>query len=190
LYANWAKAGGIAAIFILILLFFNSKATVGSIEWLFWLQLPLYMLHQVEENVFPGGFIKCLNETVYPSGAKSGFPANEKDCFWINIMYIWVLYTVAAIFGLRWVILPGIAVAFTGINGILHVGVLIKKRSYDPGAVVSVFFNIPFAFYVFQRLLHEKLMNPGQFAVSLVSAIFLHALLPAYFLYKAKRKAA
>jgi len=52
---DWAKAGLILSIFLLIFLFVF-VIQVDEVVFFILLQTPLYMLHQAEEYVIPGGF--------------------------------------------------------------------------------------------------------------------------------------
>ncbi|MBT4842862.1 MAG: hypothetical protein HON91_10540, partial [Anaerolineae bacterium] len=57
---DWAKAGLLISIFLFAFLFFIVKDT-DFVLFLLLLQTPLYMLHEAEEYIFPGGFGKFFN---------------------------------------------------------------------------------------------------------------------------------
>ncbi|MFX0012147.1 MAG: hypothetical protein ACFE9R_17675, partial [Candidatus Hermodarchaeota archaeon] len=104
-YEHWPKAGIIAAIFIFVLLFFNSKASIGSYEWLYWLSLPLYMIHQFEEYVYPGGFKEELNKLL-TRGVGHREILTDKMGLVINIGFIWILTPVLIVLGKFSIIFP------------------------------------------------------------------------------------
>ena len=140
-YQNWPKAGGMMAVIIVLVLFFFPSLQVGSFAWLFWLHLPILMLHQFEEYVFPGGFKDYANKMM-------GATLTDQKVFFVNVVIGWGVLTIAALVGMNAVWFPASMVCFIGLNAMMHVLVALLKREYNPGAVVSLIVNIPFAAFV------------------------------------------
>lgn len=180
LHKNWPKMGMAAAFFIALLLFFYPGSTPWGFQWLFWLHVPVYMVHQFEEYVFPGGFKESLNQIL--GSASSDFPATDERVFWINVPLVWVALPVAAIVGLRFIILPASLMVVSLVNGLLHVGMGIRQRAYHPGILASAFLNIPLGGYTLYRLAQTGTMAPIQLAIAAGLGVFAHALLPLYFI--------
>jgi len=187
LYKNWAKIGGIVAPFLLLLLFFNSKVDIGSYWWFFWLNIPLYMIHH-DEYVYPGGFKEFVNE-LQTKDKNSDFPLNDKNTFYINIMFIWILYPVLTVIGslFSFVILPAIAIMVTVINSTLHVIVAIKMRKPNPGFFASLFINLPIGLYVLIYLVLFQIINGFELIIIIVIGFILHSFL-FVFIFRLKKK--
>jgi hypothetical protein len=185
LFENWAKMGILSAFFILTLLVFYPGSPYGSPVWLFWLHVPVYMLHQFEEYVYPGGFKERLNETLGSGGSE--FPLNDERSFWINVPFVWMAMPLAAIIGLRVVIIPATLVAISTLNGLLHVGMGIRTKRYNPGFIASFFLNIPLGCFTFIRLFQSGGATLQALFIAAVLGLILHAMLMIY-LIRTKRK--
>ena len=181
LYKHWAKAGGIAALFITLLLIFNSKAPIGSPIWFFWMLLPLYLVHQFEEYVWPGGFKDEVNN-ILMKRPSCDFPINDQRAFLVNILYIWIYVPVCAIISFKAVIFPVSALVFSTINGLLHLGAGLLRRKYNPGLLASLFLNVPFGLYVIFNMINNKLITSSQLIVGTFLGFILHAMMIVYFI--------
>ena len=119
-----------------------------------WLQFVVYLLHEFEEHVWPGGFKDYVDERLagpmlrkrFPQAPipPHDFPLDDRAVFWINISFIWIAFpvfaTLAGTVDLRFgLFLPWIGI----VNASLHILVAIAKRGYNPGLGVSVLLNIP-----------------------------------------------
>jgi hypothetical protein len=172
-YEHWAKAGLIAAIFLLLLLFLNSKAPIGSFEWLYWLSLPLYMIHQFEEYVYPGGFKEDLNKILLRE--KSSQEAlTDKMVLVINIGLIWILTPVLIVLGTVSIIFPVILMTLVAFNGFVHLIASIRFKRYNPGLFVSLVANIPLGLYVLIGLGLSTMANSIELLIGILIGIILH----------------
>ena len=63
---NWPKATIFLAVYITLLLVLFVREENYAL-YLIWLQTPIYFLHQFEEYVFPGGFLKFFNRKMLKS---------------------------------------------------------------------------------------------------------------------------
>lgn len=121
---------------------------------LVWLQFVVYLLHESEEHVWPGGFKDYVNARVvgpalharYPGATvpDHDFPLDDRAVFWINISFVWVAFPLFAVLAgtvdMRFGLLP----PWLGIvNASVHILTAILKRGYNPGLLVSVCLNIP-----------------------------------------------
>lgn len=146
---------------ILLTIFVCFKFTDPGFTWIaffYWLHLPLIMIHETEEYVFPGGFVKFFNtETVLSNDPPElDSPVTPGYGFFVN-MSIWIL---AIIGGLTANILPwigmGLIIFQLLINGIQHTVIFqIKKQGYNPGlfttwlvinpfCIVTIFYALKF----------------------------------------------
>ncbi len=139
--------GTVFAIIITPLLFYY-KSAMGFPLFLIWLQTPVYLLHQAEEYLIPGGFIEHFNQMI--TGKKdSGGPLDSTRVFWVNVMLVWIIFPfVSALatfdhnlnFGLY-------LLYFSVVNGLMHVRSGIKDRKYNPGLMISFFLNVQLGIY-------------------------------------------
>ncbi len=170
---NWPKAGLTAAIFLLLLLFLNSKVPIGSFEWLYWLSLPLYMIHQFEEYVYPGGFKEEINKILL-RGKVSREILTDKMVLVINIGFIWILTPVLIILGNISIIFPVILMTLVAFNGFVHVIASIRFKRYNPGLFVSLVANIPLGLYVLIGLGLNTVASGMELLIGIFLGVILH----------------
>lgn len=178
LYEHWAKMGIVSAVFIIVLLLFYPGSALFSVAWLFWVQVPVYMVHQFEEYVFPGGFEAKLNKILGSSVAD--FPLDAGKAFWINVPLVWAALTLAAIVGPHAPIVPATLIALSIANGVLHIGVAIRQKHYNPGLIASVVLNIPLGIYTLYRVIKEGKLTALLLIVAILLGVAIHGSLPIY----------
>ncbi|MBT3337927.1 MAG: HXXEE domain-containing protein [Anaerolineae bacterium] len=147
---DWAKVGLILAVFLLIFLFVFVRDD-DFVVFLLLLQTPLYMLHEAEEYIFPGGFGKYFNTKIFKLETEDA-PLDENFIFFVNVILIWIalplfglLSTIDYRFGL-WI--P----YFSFFAGVAHIALAIKaKKLYSPGLIVS---------HILSRSRNQILLSP------------------------------
>lgn len=164
---NWARTGPVLAFYLtLFLLVFvrNSDFPV----FLILLQTPLYMLHETEEYLFPGGFGRFFNRKILKTDSDDK-PVDKNFIFIINIGLIWIILP---LFGLLSLINLNLGLwipYFTFFAGAAHIALAIKGRTiYNPGLIVSLVLNIPagiaVVLYFFRSgILENLIFNPHFF---------------------------
>lgn len=146
---------------ILLTIFVCFKLTNPAFTWiafLYWIHLPLIMIHETEEYVFPGGFVKFANfDTILSNNPpEQDSPLTPGYGFFVN-MSIWILVIIG---GLTALIYPwigmGLIIFQLLINGIQHTVIFqVKKQGYNPGffttwlilnpfCVVTIFYALKF----------------------------------------------
>ena len=174
---DWAKVGLILSIFLLVFLFVFVRQS-DFIVFILLLQTPLYMLHQTEEYIFPGGFGKYFNTKIFKLETEDK-PLDENFIFFVNISLIWVALPVFGListldyrFGL-WI--P----YFSFFAGISHIILAIKaKKLYNPGLVVSLLINIPVGLWSVLYLINEGILSSFFLNYHILIGFGLNALLP------------
>ena len=174
---DWAKVGVILSVFLFVFLFVFVRKT-DFVVFILLLQTPLYMLHQTEEYIFPGGFGKYFNTKIFNLETEDK-PVDENFIFFVNVILIWI---VLPVFGLLSTIdyQYGLWIPyFSFFAGIAHIALAIKaKKIYSPGLIVSLFINIPVGlwsilFLINQGILEHFFLNPY-----IVIGLGLNAILP------------
>ena len=174
---EWSKVGVILSIFLFVFLFVFVRKS-DFVIFILLLQTPLYMLHQVEEYIFPGGFGKFFNTKIFNLETENK-PVDENFIFFVNVILIWIVLPVFGLlsinnyqFGL-WI--P----YFSFFAGIAHVALAIKaKKLYNPGMIVSLLINIPVGLWSILYLLNKGLLNHFFLNPHIVVGLGLNAILP------------
>ena len=174
---DWAKVGVILSIFLFVMLFVFVRK-VDFVVFVLLLQTPLYMLHQSEEYIFPGGFGKFFNTKIFNLETEDK-PLDENFIFYVNVILIWI---VLPIFGLlsmlkySWGLwLP----YFSLFAGVAHVALALKaKKRYNPGLLVSLFINIPIGLWSIYYLLGQGLIDNIFLNIHFVIGLAVNAILP------------
>lgn len=154
---EWAKVGFILSIYLFVMLFVIVRK-YDFVLFILLLQTPLYMLHQTEEYVFPGGFGKFFNTRIF-NLATEDKPLDENFIFYVNIILIWIalpvfglLSTLNYSFGL-W--LP----YFSLFAGVAHIALALKARKlYNPGLLMSLLINIPVGLWSILYIMEKGLI--------------------------------
>jgi len=84
---EWSKVGAILAIYLFVMLFAFVRK-YDFVVFVLLLQTPLYMLHQTEEYIFPGGFGKFFNTKIFNLETEDE-PLDENFIFYVNVILIW-----------------------------------------------------------------------------------------------------
>lgn len=186
---NWAQTGLVLAFYLTLFLIVFVRKTNFAV-FLILLQTPLYMLHETEEYLFPGGFARFFNRGIFKIEAENG-PIGRNFIFFVNIGLIWVLLplfgllsTVSLSFGL-WI--P----YFTIFAGVSHIALGIKARKlYNPGLIASLILNIPVGSAVVLYLFRNGDLSSIFFNVHILIGLGLNLLLPVAggILYKNYRR--
>lgn len=131
---NWAKLAPILGVItaILLFIFFNPSQT------LFWalINIPLYLFHQTEEHLWPGGFKKYMNTVInkLPEGEEA---LTDEKVFWINIILVWVAFLIFGILSFYNIGFGLLIVIFSIMNCLTHIVQGIRRREWNPGLVMA-----------------------------------------------------
>ena len=157
LYDNWYKSTLFLAVYLLVFLILFVLKTDFAL-FLIWLQFVVYLIHQFEEYILPGGFVAFFNKNLLQSKI-ADYPLDKKASFWINIPIIFIAFPLSAILAGTLDIAIGIWTAyFSVINAASHVGMSFMYK-YNPGLLVSMFLNIPVGLYTIYFFASENLIS-------------------------------
>jgi len=174
---EWAKVGLILSIYLFVMLFVFVRK-YDFVLFILLLQTPLYMLHQTEEYIFPGGFGKFFNTKIF-NLATEDKPLDENFIFYVNVILIWIalpvfglLSTLNYSFGL-W--LP----YFSLFAGVAHIALALKARKlYNPGLLMSLFINIPVGLWSILYIMGQGLIVNFFLNVYFVIGLAINLVLP------------
>jgi hypothetical protein len=171
--ANWQKALpylSALAIVVWIALFRSAPLSERAL----WLGLLIvYMLHQIEEHLWPGGFRQFANAKVFNSG-NDNWPVDIGGVALINIGFVWLPVVLAVLFpaAMRWLGLAWIGLTF--INALTHIVSTIRLHVYNPGLITSIVLFLPFTIFVLALEAQRGMLSCAQIASILVAGILLH----------------
>ncbi len=183
---NWQKWLPPLAVIGVVACFILFRTDPTSERALFAALLVIYMLHQTEEHLWPGGFRQFANAHVFKSG-NDDFPVNEGGVALVNIGYVWLPIGLAALFPepLRWLGLCW--VGLTLVNAITHIVTSIRFRIYNPGLVTSIVLFLPFTIWVLVREVSTGMLSGWQVVLILVLGLMLHIPIAALFVVPFRR---
>ncbi len=176
LYRHWADSTLMMALALIVLLLSFLPNTPWYL-FLIWLQFPIYLIHEFEEHVFPGKFREFINREVFHSNVDDS-PLTIPAVFWINILAIWILFPIAAILAQHVSPEYGLLLPIFGLfNASLHILMLLIKRKYNPGVLVSLFVNYPSGIYTLYILNQAGFIHVTNLTLAVLLTIFSHALM-------------
>lgn len=186
---NWAHTGLVLSIYLTIFLFAFVKKNDFTL-FLLLMTIPLYMIHQTEEYIFPGGFARFFNLDIFKTG-QADAPMETEFIFYVNIIYIWILLPVFGILA-SFDYMYGVWMAyFFFFAGVGHIALALKaKKKYNPGLVVSCLVNIPYGLYLIYYLSNLGLVTHVWLNVHMVIGLALNLILPVMgvIMYKQYKK--
>jgi hypothetical protein len=168
----WVYGGFLAAFLLLGLLPFIAKTWDLALLLIF-LQLPAYMLHQLEEhdddrfrhfvNQILGNGREILSRTAV-------FVINVPGVWGVNLLSILLAGYVDVGFGL-------IGIYLTFVNALVHLAQAIRLRIYNPGLITALVIFLPLGGFALWRFRHiafsYHLLGAG-------IALLIHLLIVAY----------
>ncbi len=185
--ANWQKALPALAAIGLAAWITAFRHEPASERALFAALLVIYMLHQIEEHLWPGGFREFTNAHVFKSG-RSDWPADIGGVALINVGYVWLPLALAIAWPgpLRWL---GLAwAALTLVNGISHIATSVRFRIYNPGLVTSIVLFLPFTIFMLAHEAAAGMLSGAEIGVLLIAGVLLHIPVAALFVVPFLRK--
>jgi hypothetical protein len=179
--ADWQKCLPVLAALVLgvwLALFRHDPTTERAI---FTALLAIYLLHQIEEHLWPGGFRQFTNAHVFKSG-RDDWPVDVGGVALVNTAFVWLPVGAAALWpgALRWVGLCW--VGLTLINGLIHIVISIRFRCYNPGLVTSIVLFLPFTIWVLAEEAARGTLSGGGIALIVLAGVLLHIPVAGLFL--------
>ncbi|WP_189644358.1 HXXEE domain-containing protein [Mesorhizobium sp. M9A.F.Ca.ET.002.03.1.2] len=177
---NWMYAGFIAGLFLLAITPILADALVLPVLFVY-LQLPAYMLHQLEEH-HDDRFRRFINDGVAGVREALSTPAVVVINVGVWVVNLIALY-LARFVDLGWGL---IAIYLTLINALVHILAAMVQRRYNPGLVTAVVLFLPVGLYALMVISRMPDVTTAMHVVALVFAILAHAAIGVH----VKRRAA
>jgi hypothetical protein len=185
---NWQKVGVLVALFLTtyLVVIVLPKSTI---LFALLMSTPLYILHEIEEYVFPGGFAQFLNKNIYKTDPETGL-LDTTAIFWIN-MVVWIalpfysLLAVADLSQAAWI--PYFFIFQACVHLILGI---VGKRFVNPGMVSAWLVHVPWGMWTIWLLLQAGVITDPFWNADLLSGLLINAalLFVGYFLLARYRR--
>ena len=172
LTVNWVYGGFLAGLMVLALFPLLTQGWSAQ-DYLSFLVLPLYMLHQFEEHD-DDRFRTFFNATI-----GKGYPVlTQSAVFIINIVGVWCVL-VAVFYAMRWWSSGWgiIAIYLIAINAAVHIFSAAFEKQYNPGLITACLFFVPLTAYYSWT---QDQISIAQNIVGFVIAFAIHASIMVY----------
>ena len=169
IHGRWPKVAAVAAPLTTATLFSARGRLDADGRWR-WAALPVLLWHQVEEWVWPGGFIEWLNREVLGSSEDLA-PLTPARASVVNVRFGWGMSLATSALADR---LPAVAIftsASNAANAAMHLGWAGRHRRWDPGAVTSALLLLPWSIVGLRRRLGPGGAPAWQQVVGLLAGV-------------------
>ena len=148
---EWMRAGLVVSIFLLLYLTVLVAPT-NLVLYAMLLCAPLYMLHETEEYLFPGGFVEFTNRDLYHQNPEMGM-LDESLVYWINMGYIWLPLPLSGLLATQDLRFAAWMPYFFIFQAVVHVVLsVVTRRWYNPGLATACLLHVPFALWALYLL--------------------------------------
>ncbi len=176
---NWQKSAILVLIYVLVSLL-PLYFKLEGIEFMILLAFPLYLVHEIEEYILPGGFSSFFNKNLLKVNPQNKIvPIDREVIFWLNLIYIWLIIPAFSALGIYNVRFAAWIPYFFFFQALSHLAMGIKgKMLLNPGIRSSFILHVPYSIYMISLLKdREMFINPYVNVYMFIGFIF-NLLLP------------
>ena len=156
---NWPKVGIILGIFLTVYL---AVLVLPNNTLLFALMMytPLYILHETEEYIIPGGFAQFVNRSIYKTDPENGL-VDRSAIFWIN-MVVWIFLPLSGLQAVKDLTQAAFLPYFVIFQAVVHLIIgIIGKRFFNPGMISAWLVHVPWGIWTIWLLVQARVItNP------------------------------
>jgi hypothetical protein len=188
---NWPKTGVIVGIFLTIYLVVIVLPK-NTLLFALMMYFPLYILHEADEYIFPGGFAQFMNRDIYKTDPVNGL-VDRNAIFWIN-MLVWILIPLSGLQAVTDVKQAAFLPYFVIFQAVVHLVIgIIGKRFFNPGMVTAWLVHVPWGIWTILLLMRTGVIVNPYWNHYLRDGLLINLALPVagFFLwvrYKLKQK--
>jgi hypothetical protein len=175
---NWPKVGVIAALFLTIYLVVLVLPK-NTLLFALLMYTPLYMLHEVDEYVLPGGFAQFINRNIYRTDPENGL-LDTNAIFWIN-MVVWIAFPLFVLWAITDLGQAAWMPYFVIFQAVIHLILgIVGKRFFNPGMVSAWLVHVPWGIWTIWLLVRAGVIANPYWNTYLLDGLWpALALLPA-----------
>jgi hypothetical protein len=169
---NWSKVGIALSFFLTIYLVFIVLPK-STLLFAILMCTPLYILHEIDEYIFPGGFAQFINKNIYKADPENG-PLTINAVFWINVVAVWTflpLFSLWALFDIK----QAFAIPYFFIfQAILHLILgIVGKRILNPGMITAWFVHVPWGIWTIWLLVKANMITNPYWNEAVLTALLI-----------------
>ena len=173
---NWQKTGMIVSLFLTIYLVVIVLPQ-NTLLFALLMSTPLYMLHEIDEYVFPGGFAQFMNSKIYKTDPEDGM-LDTAAVFWINVVAVWIglsFFSLWAVIDIR----QAIAIPYFFIfQAVVHLILgIVGKRIISPGMASAWLVHVPWAIWTIWLLVQAGIITNPYWNSDLLTGLLINVAL-------------
>jgi len=156
---NWPKAGLIVGMFLTIYLVVIVLPQ-STVLFALLMSTPLYMLHEADEYIFPGGFARFMNQNIYRMNPETGL-IDTNAVFWGNMM-VWFFFSLYSLLAVADLTQAAWVPYFFIFQAVVHLLLgIIGKRFLNPGMISAWMVHVPWGIWTIGLLVQAGVIaNP------------------------------
>jgi hypothetical protein len=150
---NWQYFGIVVGIYLTIYLTV-AVLPQSTLYYALLMLFPLYILHETEEYILPGGFPEFANKRIFHADRDDDLvPLDKLGIFWVNVGYVWLpipLFTLLSLYDIRFAIWIPYYLIF---QAIIHVVMgIMGKKLVNPGLFSAWLVHVPVSIWILVML--------------------------------------
>ncbi|MCJ7734612.1 MAG: HXXEE domain-containing protein [Anaerolineales bacterium] len=156
---NWQKTGVIVSLFLTIYLVVIVLPK-STLLFALLMSTPLYMLHEIDEYIFPGKFAQFMNQNIYKTDPETGL-VDTNAIFVIN-MVVWIAMPLYSLWAVTDLTQAAWMPYFYIFQAVLHLILgIVGKRFLNPGMVSAWLVHVPWGIWTIWLLVQAGVIaNP------------------------------
>ncbi len=176
---NWQYLGIVVGIYLAVYLTV-AVLPQSKLYYALLMLFPLYILHETEEYVLPGGFPEFMNKRVFHVDRDDDLaPLDKGGIFWINVAYVWLpipAFSLLSLYDIRF----GIWIPYFLIfQAIIHVVLgILGKKIVNPGFYSAWLVHVPVSIWILYTLHTGGYLANYVLNIYLVIGIVANLILP------------
>lgn len=176
---NWQKSAILVLVYVLATII-PLYPKLELIEFMLLLAFPLYLIHEIEEYVLPGGFDRFFNENLLKVDFHEKIlPVDKEFVFWGNFIYIWLVIPIFSGLGLFDIRFAAWLPYFFIFQALSHLGMGIVGKMYiNPGIRSSFVLHTPYAIFMIYLLSKNGVLSNPYINIYMVIGLLFNGLLP------------
>lgn len=132
----------------------------------------LFLLHEWEEGVYPGGFVDMMMGEIINAGHLSTEQQRESRIY-IDVLLLILTFVPFFAHTQFWLVLPCVYLGF--LEGLVHTAsmkIFKMNRSYTPGMVTALC-QFVFSVVMMIHIIKERMVEPWQYIVAFIALVVL-----------------
>ncbi|HTX89595.1 MAG TPA: HXXEE domain-containing protein [Anaerolineales bacterium] len=148
---NWAKAGVVLGIFVAVYLVVIVLPQ-NLLLFVLMMYFPLYILHEADEYIFPGGFAQFVNRDIYKTDPQNGL-VDPAAILWIN-MLVWFFLPLSGFQAITDLTQAAFLPYFVIFQAVVHLVIgIVGKRFFNPGMLTAWLVHVPWGIWTILLLM-------------------------------------